>query len=701
MMPAGAIAYVGWNHVVSDDQVPAKLVLQWLRAATGVDESDPRLRALRRAVDAVTLALRSPGGFALLDAGFEDGVFQLQTGVIVAAGEQSRTLEDAVRDAIEAMSPGRIHVLGEGAPFRFSTPIGDSPLRLRWGEKQGCFVMAVGTADREAFVQRIAPPEAECLKANRVFMLARSRTAPQPPRRRAELFIDAQAAIATGLAIATDAGAVFPERCREVCDALGVTDGFRGLYLHDGADERGSMQRAFVEIAGFDRPLTSLFQQSALVENDLRGIPRDATWALVWNVSLDKLWTTTVDALADAAPEAMSQLTAFVSAGQALLGFSIPDDLLPALGDTWALYDAPGHGGALLSGTILAVEVRDRDAMGEMLSRIVQSLPSLARGIVPGAAPAVKSAQFGPYTVCYLALRGTMSPVAPAWGFSGDRLLIGLTPQSVASAMRQWDPAVRGPSLLDHDEFRAVRSSIGGNAMSLWYSDTRSLAQALYPIALHYATALSNASATETSDVDLAAFPPLGDAVADVRPIIGAALSQEDGVLYVQSGSGPTLVGVAAVGALLSGVILPAMEMGREAAVQAAEAARLTRVGEAIAAYRGDHGGRWPPSFESLVEQGLLDREILGTASDALRAGSLVLVPGVGAARSPAEALIAAYREPGDENSTHVLLTDASVRRVSAAEFRRMLDRTLAALRAGEARAPSNRPAKRHRRGNR
>ena len=71
-------------------------------------------------------------------------------------------------------------------------------------------------------------------------------------------------------------------------------------------------------------------------------------------------------------PDAPATVEGAIATSKQFLGCSLPDDLLPAFGDTWAVFDTPDQGGFLFTGTVLVAEVKDADAVQRMLAQLAQ-----------------------------------------------------------------------------------------------------------------------------------------------------------------------------------------------------------------------------------------------------------------------------------------------------------------------------------------
>jgi len=367
----------------------------------------------------------------------------------------------------------------------------------------------------------------------------------------------------------------------------------------------------------------------------------------------------------------MIQGTVAMTAG--FLGFSLTDDLLPAFGDTWAVYDAPAHGGILLTGSVLVAEVRDREAVHGTLLRLVEMLTPLLQ--MKDVNLAVRQASDGDHTIHYMVIGGVPCPVAPAWGFAGGRMVFGLFPQTVKVALNQVDPQTRAASILDRPDFQNAKPRIFSDKIqSFGFCDSQYFARLFYPLGLMGSTAGCSMLSVANVDLDFSAFPLVAKVVEQAHNTFGTCSTDEDGILYAQVGTGTTAVAAVAVVALLLTILLPSLARAREQAKRAVSMANLRGIGQAMHIYANDHQGRFPKSFDELIDAGLITRAELNSPRDREGAISYVHIAGQSAV-DDVRNIVAYERIIGDEG-TNVLFLDGHVEWMKLDAFKRALQAT-------------------------
>ncbi|MCA9245055.1 MAG: hypothetical protein KDA32_13945, partial [Phycisphaerales bacterium] len=124
----------------------------------------------------------------------------------------------------------------------------------------------------------------------------------------------------------------------------------------------------FARINGPYNGILRAFDQKPLTKEDISLIPEDAYMAYVGNFDLAALWEETLNVISEVEPGMLPTVEGGIEAATPFLGFSIPNDLFPAIGDTWAIYNAPETGGPL--GFVMVVDARDPQKLLAAAQRI-------------------------------------------------------------------------------------------------------------------------------------------------------------------------------------------------------------------------------------------------------------------------------------------------------------------------------------------
>jgi hypothetical protein len=560
IMPADAKLYVGWSEWVKPDSPALRLQEELVTAAARV-ATRPGAEAAPPPWLAPLLELLQPletgaVGIGLFDVKLDDGTPAVEA-ALVAAGPDVQRLSAAVHNFFaQALGAEQIEQHGLRGVSLECVHLPNAALVPVWGLYKDYFMLALGDTATLKVIDAVEHRE-PTLSTVDEFAFDRHKLAARADGRHMCVYADVKSLVTLGKELARQMLGGLPENIDQMLDELGITS-IRSKYVHFDEQDGRPRLTAFADIQGPLRGLLKLWDQKPLLDDDIRIVPQDAYWAQIANVDLAALWQEAQRVLDVVAPDKAALVEGPLAVAQRLLGFSIPNELLPALGDTWALFDAPEHGGILVTGTVLAVEVRDPQALQGMLERVVQVLtPLAAAGHV---SLELKQLEHGPHTIHYLLLGGQPVPVAPAWGFAGQRCVFGLFPQTVATALRQADPQTRGPSLLDQPDFQAARPKLPPNVQSIGYLDAHYFLRAwYYPLKSLLQTAGVSALAPYGVEIDLALLPPLPEAAADVTNYVSAMGSDPDGILYASIGSGASLPVVAGMAAVVSSIFVPTL----------------------------------------------------------------------------------------------------------------------------------------------
>lgn len=669
LMPCDAAVYIGWSAWLTPDapdiQVQQKLLQTALEstAQAGTATTPAWVKPL---LEMLSSLQTGSVGVGLFDVTVAAEMPEIEAALLVGGADAPR-LPEVVH---------KLFVQLAGAEHVGSHTVGDAqwecahlegvPLLPVWGRHKDYFVFAIGDAAASKVV--------ECIEGRRPslatveeFAFNRNKVGAHADGRHFCLYVDVQRLVVRAREIAAQALGELPPMVDPLLDELGIT-AVRAKYLHVDQENGQPRMAGFAHLTGPPRGLLKLWDQQPLNDDDLKIIPKNAYWAEVANLDLVAVWQEVLRIVEVVAPEQVAMIEGAVAGTRGILGFSVTDELLPAFGDTWAIFDAPDHGGLLLSGTVLVAEVKDVAALGGMLTRLVELVTPLAKAGDITLRPLQTG--HGPHAVHYVLLGGKPVPIAPAWGFVGDRWVFGLSPHTVAAAMRQVDPQTRGPSLLDHPEFQAARVRLPKDVQGIGYFDSRYFARMWYPLLRFLQTAGVSTLAAFGGELDLAFMPPLPDAIADVANYVGTSSTDADGILYLSVGTGAPLPAVAGT-ALATSILLPSLAQSREVAKRAVSAANLHSIGVACYAYAMDQDGEFPDNLDQLLHSGAIVQKMLRSPrdpSDDESAVSYVYLAGQSPEADPRNVL--AYERPVDEEGTNVLFVDGHVEWLALEPFK-------------------------------
>jgi hypothetical protein len=392
-------------------------------------------------------------------------------------------------------------------------------------------------------------------------------------------------------------------RTRPVIEALGL-DTVQGKLLRIAAPEDGPWQtRIFAATEGPPVGLTKLFAQAPLRDADFALIPRDAYWAVAKNVDLATLHDDVMLMAMDAAPDAHAVMSAAQTMAQGVLGFSLRYDLFEALGDTWILYDAPEQGGFLFSHFVGVVDVADENTLREVARRLLELARTMNQDELLEIGAYVTTA--GDTKIYYVAFEGRPVPIAPAAAFVDGRLVFGLTPQAVATAL----PRVKGQrsdSILERASVRtALRQMPAAERQALVFTDSHAFVRTVHAIEQYLSIAMYT---TVKRGEFVAQLPTLTQQLADAHDGVARLSRDDEGVLFAMRGSIVPLPSMLSVAnwTRMTQSVLPVLSRARDLAKQAVVRQQLKQLATACGAYTIDHAGTYPPTLEALLDAGIL-----------------------------------------------------------------------------------------------
>jgi len=668
LLPPETCVYVGWSELLGEEG-------GWMDVARGVavalaaEEGEDAKQAAGQACDLARIALRNPGGIGLMHLP-SDG-FPLQAALVVTAGDDAPRLATGFYDLLR---------LGGAAEHVEQTTVQnvelrmldiDAPQPLVWGAHQGHFLAAFGREAAAAVLARIDESGAP-LAEQEEFRFCRQKVNAAESGRTLAAFINVPQFIVAMKSLVPPGG---PQSVPvdDLLATLGVSS-LRGLRLQADEGPQGPRCQVFLHTAGAATGVLRLWQQAPLTDDDLKLIPQDAYWATAFNIDLAAVWHELRAVLEKLAPDALEELDEELTSATTPLGFSPVQDLLPALGDTWVLYDRPEHGGFLITGIVLGLEVRDAAKVQSILERVINVLKQpLAREDVRLE---LRQAERNGHQVHYVMVGGVPCPVAPAWGFAGDRWIFGLYPQTVALALDQATPAKRQSSLLDDAEVKSLRAALPPDSIAFSYANGEYVWREIYPLVLLVRTIGESWGMRAGAGDDLAAFPTLPEQLEGVTAIVRTCTRDDDGILYTQVGRGPlVMMGANESGlAMAISILLPSLSRARLQAKRAVSMANLRGIGQGCYIYANDNAEKFPESLDVLIDNGYITEKMLYSPLLGAASRSYTYIAGQTAAADLRNVL--AYEWPPSDRKTAALFCDGHVELMPLEQFAEALKAT-------------------------
>ncbi|MBN2445473.1 MAG: hypothetical protein JXO22_02015, partial [Phycisphaerae bacterium] len=528
----------------------------------------------------------------------------------------------------------------------------DEQVYFLWATRDDKFFLVIGAEEPQAELLAMLGGTGEKLAASERFKACRKKAgiAPKPLMC---LYADVRSLVADFRTVFEAIEGELPPMVDGVLRECGVS-ATEALYGEIGDGELGIAAKLFIKIDGQRTGLLKFWDHEPLKQQDLMLIPQDAFWAAAFNLDWNMMCGETFRVLDELEPDAAMAVTGGLGMVQSIVGFSITDDLLPALGDTWILYDAPDHGGFLITGMAAIVDVRKADALQNIFSRLVElGSPALAEA---NAELSIMDVKHNGHTIHCVTVNGLPIPLAPAACFVKDRVVCGLSPQTVKIVLDRSFAKTAGPSILEQPDVKAVWPKMSKNAQSFYYTDNHFAMRSMYGLNLLIQTAM--ASMAPTKDFNAGSLPTLPEMLTDLHQGVAGWSADEDGLLFTSHGALMPAMSAnsgLATTAMLTSILLPSLARARELAKRAVSQANLRGIGQCCYIYSNDHEEKFPPNLEVLIDANLATRKMLESPRHGPGVDAYVYIAGQ-TANDDARNILAYERPLGDEGTAVVYL---------------------------------------------
>ena len=164
---------------------------------------------------------------------------------------------------------------------------------------------------------------------------------------------------------------------KRIMEALGL-NAFRSFFLQLDSNSLGTRMTWYIHGPTKSEGVAKFWRQKPLADADLGVIPRDPYWASAAKLDLAELYQEAMAVGEKIDPSVPATVNGAMAMVQGMLGFSPSENLLPAFGDTWVMYDGPEQGGLLFTGMVLINNVRDEAGLQGMLQRTLDYITPLA-----------------------------------------------------------------------------------------------------------------------------------------------------------------------------------------------------------------------------------------------------------------------------------------------------------------------------------
>jgi hypothetical protein len=423
----------------------------------------------------------------------------IRGGMLVSLGPQAAGIKAAAEKSLdkflrwykcEEVTFEHVQIAGQ-TWYRVRSKLGAGGPSVVFGFKGDRFIVGFGDGSLEAILARIdrAPPA----------WLAAALANVPVERRTGVIYLNLKALRETFIGSQLDT----PD-CRAIFGMLGL-DNAEAVVSTTGLDASGYVNKALLALEGPPRGLLRLVSDRPLRPEDLAPIPRDATLALAVRFDLQQALEIILSSLDAMSPERRAGVNqAFDQIGRDL-GVDLRRGLLPAVGDTWCIYNSPGEGGLVVTGLTAVVPVRNHQVLSAAYGNLVDLVKkNLAAG--PDAGSAFGLAGLSNFRHFTFAGREICSVncgfLAPAWCLTPRELVMALSPHNVKAYLSRREHK----SLATAPEVARVLGLSGGPVM-IGYTDAPKLFELFYPLVSMYVPAIVGIFDGPLSELGLPSSP--------------------------------------------------------------------------------------------------------------------------------------------------------------------------------------------------
>lgn len=300
--------------------------------------------------------------------------------------------------------------------------------------------------------------------------------------------------------------------------------------------------RTFIRTGGRTEGLLALAAGRAITADDFARVPADADLAAA--VSLDlKTALAAVRAVikkSDPSGAVEQQFDALLGISDEALGFSLEEDLLPAMGEVWTVYDSPESGGVFLTNAVVALEVKDArkayEVFTQLMARLKDALPGEYGGGGRRRAVFLAQTKFLDRTIYYINSIGNDSPFSPAFCVTDKQWLIAPHPQALKAHLRFLKDG--GPNLAARFD-QTFRVPEGGEPIALSMSNPEPLVRWLWALAPYWGQMVFSQMQQDHIDIDIFALPSARGILPYLGPSRSSVVRVSDGLLMTSESALP------------------------------------------------------------------------------------------------------------------------------------------------------------------
>ena len=380
-----------------------------------------------------------------------------------------------------------------------------------------------------------------------------------------------------------------------IAKVLGL-DSVGSIISQTGYKGRAAWSETILQAPGEHTGLVAFADAPAISLKDLPPLPATCENFVAVSCEPTKLYDNVIDLMRNAitlySPRDVAQFDQALDSLPKIAGFDPRDEFLAGFGNVAVLYSDPNQS-VFGIGMGAAIQVKDAKQVRKTIDHVLMMATQATRGEFQ-AARVEKHGR----SLIQFDFKGVQ-----AGGFCVDDkwLCIGLVPQSVETMLMRLDGKL--PSWKPAPELAEAFKEMPEKFTSLTVSDPRKLYQMLLGLAPVGMTALqAGMRATNAVPEDfrlpvtVADIPPADVVTAPLFPNVSMAIANKDGFKWITRSSVPAVpfvgeMGAGSIGgvAVMTALLLPAVQQARSAAQRSDSKNKLKQLGLAMHNYADTH----------------------------------------------------------------------------------------------------------------
>jgi hypothetical protein len=312
-----------------------------------------------------------------------------------------------------------------------------------------------------------------------------------------------------------------------------------------GMTETGIASRTWLHIDGKPTGLFAMLGSEPIQAEDLAVVPADATIALTAKLDASKLLEQFLSLIDAIEPQSAGSAQQTLAGLAEEIGFSIENDLIGSLGDTWNIYQSPSEGGPLFTNWTGVVSVKTPARLRAVSQTIAKNARNFEQQMMAsqGSRPrtiGVRTMNVGGHSIHFMNSIGEEIPFAPAWCVTDKHLVVSLFPQGIAAFLNR-KPGMENLSSLPHIQ-QALKADVPPT--KLVHFDSAKVCRTTYPLVLMGANLLFSELQQEGVDINISVMPD-GESIArHLLPAMTTVTTHDDGIEVLSTRTLPISVGV-------------------------------------------------------------------------------------------------------------------------------------------------------------